>query len=80
MANASDYSWIVLVIIIGAGMLVCCGYAVTRFYGDIDDSGIKSFSQEQLAYMSEVRHRNLDALQQYAGYVKWVRGVRVRQS
>ncbi|KAF2432565.1 hypothetical protein EJ08DRAFT_709886 [Tothia fuscella] len=62
MVDSSDYAWIVLVIIIGAGALVCCAYAVFRFYGDTTTDGIKSLSNEQLEYMRGVRNRNIGTL------------------
>jgi hypothetical protein len=63
MTNESDYSWIVLVIIVGAGAFVLCCYAVLRFYGNDDVDGVKSRSNEQLEYMREVRQRNFASLE-----------------
>jgi hypothetical protein len=63
MADSSDYSWIVLVIIVGAGMLVLCCYAVLRFYNSDDSEGVKSRSNEQLEYMRAVRQRNFTNLE-----------------
>lgn len=51
---------IIFLVILGAGGLVICGFAVFRFYGgDIEDeSSWNSRSPEQDAYMREVRERN----------------------
>ena len=56
-------SIIVLLIIIGAGFLVCCGYAIHSAFGfGKDTDGIKPLSNAQYDYMAEVRARNTDAL------------------
>ena len=56
-------SIIVLLIILGAGFFVCCGYAIHSAFGfGTDDNGIKSHSASQYEYMAEVRARNMDAL------------------
>ncbi|KAH7401243.1 hypothetical protein BKA66DRAFT_564899 [Pyrenochaeta sp. MPI-SDFR-AT-0127] len=51
---------IIFLVIIGAGGMVVCGFAVFRFYGgDIEDeSSWNSRTPEQDAYMREVRERN----------------------
>ena len=49
----------VLLIIIGAGMAVCAGYAVHKTFGfRADGNGMKNVSAEQMEYMAEVRQRN----------------------
>ncbi|OAL51124.1 hypothetical protein IQ07DRAFT_586680 [Pyrenochaeta sp. DS3sAY3a] len=62
-------SWlIVLLVMIAAGGLVCCGYAVyTIFLPDDEESGIKPPSVEQSRYMAEARLRNLRSLAQDCG-------------
>jgi hypothetical protein len=52
-------SLIIFLVILGAGALVCCGFAVFRFYGgDIeDDSSRFKRTPEQDQYMREVRER-----------------------
>jgi hypothetical protein len=55
---------IVLLVMIAAAALVCCGYAVHSFaVGFTGVNGFKPLSSEQADYMREVRSRNLDALQ-----------------
>ncbi|KAI8932927.1 hypothetical protein NX059_010398 [Plenodomus lindquistii] len=51
---------IIFLVILGAGGLVLCGFAVMRFYGgDAEDqSHMFSRTPEQDAYMREVRERN----------------------
>ncbi|KAH9869917.1 hypothetical protein J1614_006838 [Plenodomus biglobosus] len=51
---------IIFLVILGAGALVICGFAVMRFYGgDIEDeSNYNARNPEQDAYMREVRERN----------------------
>lgn len=52
-------SLIIFLVILGAGALVCCGFAVFRFYSDADDDASRfTRSPEQDAYMREVRERS----------------------
>lgn len=53
-------SLIIFLVILGAGALVCCGFAVFRFYGGDaqDDMQHYNRSPEQDAYMREVRERS----------------------
>ncbi|KAF1942923.1 hypothetical protein EJ02DRAFT_453824 [Clathrospora elynae] len=53
-------SLIIFLVILGSGALVCCSFAVFRFYGgDLEDqSGYNARSPEQDAYMREVRERS----------------------
>ncbi|RMZ72485.1 hypothetical protein GMOD_00007479 [Pyrenophora seminiperda CCB06] len=54
---------IILLIILGAGLLVCMGYAIySMFASKQDGNGIKQMSSEQMEYMAEVRLRNMDGL------------------
>lgn len=51
---------IIFLIILGSGFLVCCGYAVFRFYGDNSDPNQwAERSAAQDTYMLEVRKRNI---------------------
>lgn len=51
---------IIFLVILGAGAMVCCGFAIMRFYGgDVEDqSHWNNRSPEQDSYMREVRERN----------------------
>lgn len=54
---------IVLLIMVGAIFLVCCGYAIHSAFGFGNDvNKIKPMTNEQQEYMAEVRVRNMDAL------------------
>ncbi|CAA9960754.1 hypothetical protein CFE70_004129 [Pyrenophora teres f. teres 0-1] len=53
---------IVFLVILGAGALVCCGFAVYRFFGEPDDDSQFNRSAEQDAYMREVRERTFRTL------------------
>jgi len=56
-------SLIIFLVILGAGALVCCGFAIFRFYGgDADDDTRFNRSAEQDAYMREVRERTFRKL------------------
>jgi len=59
------YTVIVLLVMIAAGMAVCCGFAIHSFAVGFtpDGNGFKPLSSEQADYMREVRSRNLEALQ-----------------
>ncbi|CAO2652359.1 Nn.00g006420.m01.CDS01 [Neocucurbitaria sp. VM-36] len=56
---------IIFLVILGAGGLVCCGFAIYRFHsGDVEDtSRWNNRSPEQDAYMREVRERNWGKVQ-----------------
>ncbi|KAF1844135.1 uncharacterized protein K460DRAFT_286883 [Cucurbitaria berberidis CBS 394.84] len=50
---------IIFLVILGAGFLICCGFAVYRSYHAAeDDPSWSARSPEQDAYMREVRERN----------------------
>jgi hypothetical protein len=54
---------IVILIMLGAIFLVCCGYAVHSAFGfGTDHNKLKPLSNAQQEYMAEVRVRNMDAL------------------
>lgn len=55
---------IIFLVILGAGGLVVCGFAVARFYGgDIEDESSRyARTPEQDSYMREVRERNWSKL------------------
>ncbi|KAL5115688.1 hypothetical protein ACEQ8H_006400 [Pleosporales sp. CAS-2024a] len=50
---------IILLVILGGGFAVCCGYALFRFYHDPGDEA-RAYARrpEQDAYMREVRERH----------------------
>ena len=51
---------IILLIILGAGLLVCVGFAIHSAFGfRTNGNGMKNFRAEQMEYMTEVRGRNL---------------------
>ncbi|EUC45433.1 hypothetical protein COCMIDRAFT_36815 [Bipolaris oryzae ATCC 44560] len=51
---------IILLIIIGAGLLVCVGFAVHSAFGfRSNGNGMKNMGSEQMEYMTAVRGRNL---------------------
>jgi hypothetical protein len=52
-------SLIIFLVILGAGAMVCCGFAIYRFYGsNVDDQSNRLIrSPEQDSYMREVRER-----------------------
>ncbi|KAF2016705.1 hypothetical protein BU24DRAFT_208118 [Aaosphaeria arxii CBS 175.79] len=55
--------WVViLIVLLAAGGVVCCGFAVCSLYGDNDENKIKSISQEQAKYMAAVRSRTVKML------------------
>jgi hypothetical protein len=60
-------SLIIFLVILGAGLLVCCGFAIFRFYGSDPEDQATHFnrSAEQDAYMREVRERNWSKLPQF---------------
>jgi hypothetical protein len=63
---------IILLVILGAGFLVCCGFAIVRFYGGTpDEQNWTKRVPEQDAYMREVRRQNRDKLaRQGARYLR----------
>lgn len=64
---------IVLLVLIGSGFLVACGYAVHSAFGfGTNPNGIKPMSAEQMTYMAEVRVRNAMALE-HEGRRAWGR-------
>jgi hypothetical protein len=57
---------IIFLVILGAGALLCCGFAVMRFYGDdTQDTSHLNRSVEQDRYMREVRERTWGRLPHY---------------
>jgi hypothetical protein len=62
-------SLIIFLVILGAGALVCCGFAVFRFYGgdNEDDSTQFKRTPEQDRYMREVRERTWRKLPRLGG-------------
>jgi hypothetical protein len=62
-------SLIIFLVILGAGALVCCGFAVFRFYGgDIEDDSTRfKRNPEQDQYMREVRERTWRKLPRLGG-------------
>ncbi|OAL03981.1 hypothetical protein IQ06DRAFT_195859, partial [Phaeosphaeriaceae sp. SRC1lsM3a] len=56
---------IILLILIGAGFLVACGFAIHSAFGfGPNPNRIKPMSAEQMEYMAEVRIRNMTCLEQ----------------
>jgi hypothetical protein len=54
---------IILLILLGAGLLVCMGYAIHATYGfKKNGNGVRPLSPEQQEYMAEVRIRNMNGL------------------
>ncbi|XP_014553837.1 hypothetical protein COCVIDRAFT_106616 [Bipolaris victoriae FI3] len=54
---------IILLIIIGAGLLVCVGFAVHSSFGfRSNGNGMRNMGAEQMEYMTEVRGRNLASM------------------
>ncbi|KAL6707479.1 hypothetical protein ACN47E_004049 [Coniothyrium glycines] len=66
MGFAMAPSLIIFLVILGAGAMVICGFAVMRFFGgDLEDqSHWNQRTPEQDAYMREVRERNWSKLPQ----------------
>ncbi|KAF2026222.1 hypothetical protein EK21DRAFT_74590 [Setomelanomma holmii] len=63
MGFAISPALIIFLVILGAGFMVCCGFAVVRFYGgDIDQNQYVRRNPEQDAYMRKVRERNWNKL------------------
>jgi len=57
---------IIFLVILGAGFLVCVGFAIMRFYGeDADQTNWTQRSPEQDAYMKQVRERSWRRLPKY---------------
>ena len=52
---------IILLIMLGAGLLVCMGYAIHSMFVPKPE-GVKQITNEQMEYMAEVRIRNMDRL------------------
>jgi hypothetical protein len=49
---------IILLVMLGGGFAVCCGFAMFRFYYDYDEGNKFKRRPEQDAYMREVRERS----------------------
>lgn len=59
-------SLIIFLVILGGGALVCCGFAVYRFWGpEVQDTNHMHRSVEQDRYMREVRERTWGKLPNY---------------
>ncbi|KAF3041078.1 hypothetical protein E8E12_003509 [Didymella heteroderae] len=58
---------IIFLVILGGGALVCCGFAVYRFWGgdEAQDNNYMHRSVEQDRYMREVRERTWGRLPHY---------------
>lgn len=57
---------IIFLVILGGGALVCCGFAIYRFYGpETPDDNFMHRSVEQDRYMREVRERTWGKLPHY---------------
>jgi hypothetical protein len=57
---------IIFLVILGGGALVCCGFAVYRFWGpEVQDTNHMHRSVEQDRYMREVRERTWGKLPNY---------------
>lgn len=58
---------IIFLVILGAGALICCGFAVMRFWGgdEAQDTAYMNRSVEQDRYMREVRERTWGKLPHY---------------
>lgn len=67
MGYAMAPALIVFVVILGAGGLVVCGFAVMRFWGgdEAQDTTYMNRSVEQDRYMREVRERTWGKLPNY---------------
>jgi hypothetical protein len=57
-----DYNLVIFLVILGAAAVALCAYAVARVWGNFEPAPMDRFSDEQLAYMREVRARNTDYL------------------
>lgn len=54
---------IILFILLGAILLICCGYAIHKTFGfEEDGNGFKPMRREQWEYMKEVKARNMESL------------------
>lgn len=61
-----DYWLIILLVMLGGGAAVLIAYAVMRNFFPVDTDDNLGFRPDQLAYMRDVRERNLEYL--YAGF------------
>jgi hypothetical protein len=65
---------IVIFVLLGAGFLVACGFAINSAFGfSSDNNNMKAMSAEQMSYLAEVRIRNMEALEK-EGRMAWGRG------
>jgi hypothetical protein len=65
---------IVIFVLLGAGFLIACGYAIHSAFGfGSDNNNMKSMGAEQASYLAEVRIRNMVALE-HEGRMAWGRG------
>jgi hypothetical protein len=56
---------IIILILVGALLVVCMGYAIHKTFGfPTDGNGFKDMSVAQMDYMAEVRIRNMEHLEQ----------------
>jgi membrane protein DedA with SNARE-associated domain len=60
-----DYNLIIFLVILGAAAAALCFYAVARIRGNFEQPNAFQISDEQLAYMREVRERNVS-------YLRWL--------
>jgi hypothetical protein len=60
-------SLIIFLVILGAGFMVCCGFAIFRFYGeDPDERNRDKRTLAQDAYMNQLRQRAREQLRRTA--------------
>lgn len=64
-------SIIVLLVLVAAGFVVCCGFAIHSAFGFGPDANKpKPMNVEQLEYINEVRVRNLEAMEREGRLVR----------
>lgn len=61
----NNYNLIIFFVILGAAVLVMMSYAVARLSGSFEEVQDEQYGPEQVAYMREVRQRNVD-------YIAWM--------
>lgn len=60
---STNYNLIILFVILGAAAAALMAYAVARISGNFEPEPVQRFSEQQMAYMRDVRERNLHYLQ-----------------
>ncbi|KAH8728607.1 hypothetical protein GQ44DRAFT_608512 [Phaeosphaeriaceae sp. PMI808] len=72
---------IILIIMIGACMLTCLGYAVHKIWGFGEDSnGFRPMSVAQMEYMAEVRVHNLQVLENESRLARGGKSTQMKQT